>query len=155
MASWEQGRDEVDALLLRQRIERVEPNRPLADALLAQAEQHLAAAPLVSQIDPAGAFQLAYDSARKALTAILAVQGLRAKGAGGHAVLYEVTRAQLHPPLGPVLKEFDWMRRLRNDTEYPDGERQTADANDVAEALPAARRIVDAARTVLDELPLY
>ena len=40
------------------------------------------------------------------------VKGLRTKGAGSHANLYDALRAQIHPPLGPILDAFDWMRRL-------------------------------------------
>jgi len=67
--------------------------------------------------NPVGAFELTYDAARMALTALLANQGLRPMGSdGGHAVPLEVVLAQLDPPLGDDLREFDWMRRLQNDS---------------------------------------
>ena len=91
--------------------------------------------------DPAGAFALAYDSARKALTAILVNQGLRAGGDGTHAVLLEAVRAQLDPPLGPTFRPFGWMRPLRNHTEYPSPDHPSASAEDVHEAVPAATAI--------------
>jgi hypothetical protein len=73
-----------------------------------------------SDANPVGAFSLAYDAACKALTAILANQGLRPRGStGGHTVLLDVVLAQLDPPLGNDLREFDWMRHLRNDSAYP------------------------------------
>lgn len=87
--------------------------------------------------------------------AIFANQGLRARGVGAHATLYEAVRAQLHPPLGPVVDPFDWMRRLRNSTEYPDLDKPIANDADLAEALPAAQKILDAARTMLDRMPAY
>jgi hypothetical protein len=116
---WQQGRDVVDELLARGRLTRVTSNRDLAETLLAQARAHLASGASVVQSDPAGAFTLVYDAARKALTAILVNQGLRAGGDGAHAVLLEAVMAQLDPPLGAVFRPFSWMRPLRNHTQYP------------------------------------
>ncbi|WP_346036105.1 hypothetical protein, partial [Brevibacterium picturae] len=42
-----------------------------------------------------------------------------------------------------ALGEFEWMRQVRNATEYPDDDRPTATSQDVAEAIDAAIRIVD------------
>ena len=99
---------------------------------------------------------MTYDAARKALTAILANQGLRPKGSeGGHAVLLDVVLAQLDPPLGRALREFDWMRRLRNDSAYPSPERKVASAPDVQDALPAADQIIEIAATVIEQMPVY
>ena len=99
---------------------------------------------------------LTYDAARKALTAILANQGLRPMGSeGGHAVLLDVALAQLDPPLGDDLWEFDWMRRIRNNSAYPSPERTVASAADVAEALPAAERILEIAARMVEQMPVY
>src|SRR3546814_11895845 len=65
------------------------------------------------------AFAAAYDAARKSLTAVLAIQGLRPTSAGGHLSVYYSSLAQFEPPMGRKIKPFDWMRRTRNDTEYP------------------------------------
>ena len=152
---WEQGRSVVDRLIAEHRLDRVAPNRELSNLMIHQAEAHLATAEFAMHHDAPGAFQLAYDAARKSLAAVLANQGLRAKGAGAHLTLYEATRAQLHPPLGPVLDEFDWMRRLRNSTEYPDLDRPIAGLTDVQDAIPAARKILELVKTLLDTMPAY
>jgi hypothetical protein len=77
-----------------------------------QARLDLSSARILIDTNPIGAFMLAYDATRKALTAILANQGLRPIASeGGHAVLLDVVLAQLDPPLGDDLREFDWMRR--------------------------------------------
>jgi hypothetical protein len=152
---WEQGRAVVDRLIRDGRLQQVKASRTLADLMLAQAETHHTSASGLPETDPTGAFQLAYDAARKALGAILANQGLRAKGAGAHATLYEVAMAQLEPPLGARLEPFDWMRRLRNTTEYPDLDRPVATLDDVREALPATAVIIDLARDILDQMPPY
>src|SRR5690606_2827401 len=42
----------------------------------------------------------------------------------------------------PALDEFDWMRQVRNATEYPDLNRPTSTAQVVSEAIEAAGAIV-------------
>src|SRR5689334_22007349 len=152
---WHQGRDVIDDMLARGRITRVTPNRELAEILLSQARAHLASGLSVVQSDPAGAFTLVYDAARKALTAILVNQGLRAGGDGAHAVLLEAVMAQLDPPLGAIFRPFSWMRPLRNHTQYPAPEHPTAQGDDVEEAVPAATGMIDAAAKLLGQMPAY
>lgn len=152
---WEQGRATVEGLLARGRLTRVTANRALADLMLAQARGHLASAATIVAGDPSGAFVLAYDAARKALSAILVNQGLRAGGDGAHAVLLEAVRAQLDPPLGSTFAPFGWMRPLRNHTEYPVPDQPVAQAEDVDEAIPAAAAMVEAAARIIDQMPTY
>jgi hypothetical protein len=84
-------------LLDRGQIERIEPNPAHASTILAQARMHLSSARILATTeDAAAAFVTAYDAARKSLSAMLAVQGLRARGGdGGHRVLSELMQAQL------------------------------------------------------------
>jgi hypothetical protein len=89
----EQGRPALDDLLARGRLTRIAPNRDLAKVMLAQARAHLASAATITDSDPAGAFVLVYDAARKAPAAILVNQGLRAGGEGAHAVPLDVIQA--------------------------------------------------------------
>jgi hypothetical protein len=42
-----------------------------------------------------------------------------------------------------TLREFDWMRQKRNDTQYPGPDKPTATANDVTDGIAAAQRIVE------------
>lgn len=123
--------------------------------MLHQARAHLTSAALVVENDPTGAFVLAYDSARKALAAILVNQGLRPGGDGAHAVLLDVVLAQLDPPLGGTFRPFSWMRPLRNHTEYPSPEYPVAQSVDVAEAIPAAAKMIDVATKVIGQMPTY
>jgi hypothetical protein len=155
IARWEQGRAVIEGLLSRGRLTRVTPNRELAETLLTQARAHLVSGASVVEADPAGAFTLVYDAARKALTAILVNEGLRAGGDGAHAVLLEAVLSQLDPPLGSTFRPFSWMRPLRNHTQYPAPERPTAQPEDVEEAIPAARSMIETAAKVLDTMPPY
>jgi hypothetical protein len=86
-----------DSSLAGGQIERVEPNPAHARTILAQARMHLSSARILAGTeDTAAAFVTAYDAARKSLSAMLAVQGLRARGGdGGHRVLGELMQAQL------------------------------------------------------------
>lgn len=138
-------------LLGRGQIERVEPNPGHARTILAQARMHLSSARILSGTDDtAAAFVTAYDAARKSISAMLAAQGLRARGGdGGHRVLGELMQGQLPQHRG-TLREFDWMRQKRNDTQYPDPDKPTATANDVTDGIAAAQRIVELGEQFLE-----
>ncbi|CAN5475384.1 hypothetical protein BH10ACT7_BH10ACT7_17680 [soil metagenome] len=152
---WNEGRAIVDDLLSSGRLTRVAPNRELADDYLRQARQHISSAETLVDSDPEGAFQLAYDAARKSLAAVLVNQGLRASGAGAHMTVHEAVRAQLGSARTAVMDEFGWMRRLRNTTEYPATGEKPADEHDVREAIPAAEQFIDTAEAVLDLMTAY
>lgn len=153
---WDQGRTVIDALIAAGRLERVDPSRALADLLIDQACTHLGTAQKIAISDPAAAFQTAYDAARKALAGILANQGLRATGApGAHAVLLEAALAQLDPPMGPRLRNFDWLRRTRNSTECPTLESPALQPDDIQDAIALAADIVDVSAQVIPNMPVY
>jgi hypothetical protein len=152
---WERGRAQIDQLIQQGRLTRVAANRDLAALHLAQARTHLLAAVTLRDLDPAGAFTLSYDAARLALAAVLVNQGLKPRGEGAHAVLLETALAQLEPPRQTEFRQFDWMRRLRNDTQYPDVHRPSASVDDVDQAVPAAQAIVDRATTLIEAMPPY
>jgi HEPN domain-containing protein len=143
---WEPHDRDVDFLIERRKIERVVASDANARHLVREARRHLSsAAVLAGTDDVSAAFVTAYDAARKALSAILAVQGLRTKGGnGGHAVLLDVVRPQF-PDDRAVLARFEWLRNVRNSTQYPDFEKPTATPDDVSVAIPAATRIVELA----------
>jgi HEPN domain-containing protein len=148
---WLPGAPATGFLLDRGQIERVEPNPAHARAILAQARMHLSSARILAATEDVGAaFVTAYDAARKALSAMLAAQGLRTRGGdGGHRVLSELIQAQLPQHKGTV-REFDWMRQKRNDTQYPDPDKPTATANDVTDGIAAAQRIVELGERFLE-----
>ncbi len=146
---WDRGRAEIDQLIHQGRLTRVAANRDLAESHLAQARTHLSAAATLRDLDPAGAFTLAYDAARLALAAVLVNQGLRPRGEGAHAVLLEAAIAQLEPPRQPEIRGFDWVRRLRNDTQYPDVERPRQAGTMSIRLFPPRERLWIAQRDLL------
>lgn len=144
------GEAEVRRLLANREVEQVPPDRDLADLLIGDARRHLVSAAQVADDDPAGAFQMAYDAARKACSALLAAQRLRATSRGGHIAVRDVARAQFgRGSRGTVLREFDAMRRRRKDAEYPQDPGDAVDADEVRATLPKSQAIVDYAATLL------
>lgn len=143
----------IDQMLTRGQITRVSPNRDQSDRLLAQAKAHLSSAQILRDTDTAGAFVLAYDAARKALTAVLLNQGLKPRGEGAHAVLAEAVGSQLASALD--LTGFGWMRITRNATEYGSDRHPSATSEDVDEAVEMANTIHQGAERVLDHMYPY
>ena len=152
---WEQGRAEIDRMLGDRELDNVPAGGEQADRLIRQAQTHLQSAAGLAESDPPGAYALAYDAARKALTAVLENQGLRSTSTGGHIAVYEAVRARFDPPLGKVLRPFDRMRRQRRDAEYPPSDAPELTPEDVREDLEKAFAIVDMASRVLDEMAPY
>ena len=135
----------MDRLLDNDELERVLPSDDLADRLMSDAKAHLASAREIQLSDPPGAYQLAYDAARKACAALLAVQGLRATSSGGHAAVQEAMTEQF----GPVFSSFAVLRRQRRASEYPDVDTPTLNSDDAAYGVTEAGNIVDAADRLL------
>lgn len=152
---WETGRIAIDALLEKKYLEQVAANVEHAELLIERARRHVASAATLRDDDPDQAFTSAYDAARKSLTACLAVQGLRPTSRGGHVAVYEAAMAQFDPPLGVKIKPFAWMRRMRNDSEYPDFDTPEITADDVDAAVAAASLMIDLAARLVDTLPPY
>jgi hypothetical protein len=94
---------------------------------------------------------LAYDSARQALTGLLAHQGLRPTTKGGHYALERAVRAQF----GPGFRQFGALRRRRNELEYPERPGADATTDEATEAVEHARAIINAAEGLLHRLALF
>ena len=155
LVRWEQGRAVVEAMLADGRLTRVQASRDLAAQYVQMARSRLAAVSRIQDEEPAGAFALAYDAARFGLAAVLINQGLRPRGEGAHAVLLDVVLAQTEPPKQHQFREFSWMRRLRNDTQYPDIDRPVATSDDLAQAVPAVQAIIDRAEALVAHMPPF
>lgn len=149
---WEQGRATIDQMITDGRLQTVPASREHADFLLAQARRHVNVAGQICDLDEAGAYQLAYDAARKAMTAILENQGLRPTAKGGHVAVYLAVRAQLDPPMGQTVKPFNRMRKIRNDSEYPTGNAPAVSAADVREDIPKVDEIIEMAARLIDQM---
>ena len=106
----------ADRLVAAGRIEPVAADDEGAEAALEEAARHADSAESIAANDPNGAYQLAYDGARKAIAAHMRRAGFRVRrGEGAHAITAEYARDVIDPELG---KRFDSMRRRRNRSEY-------------------------------------
>lgn len=152
MSGWKAGHAQIAALVERRHLEQVSGDAANGTYLLQQARQRLAGARAARSADHIGAFELAYDATRQALTALLVQQGLRPTTAGGHIAVAEAAEAQF----GASFRAFNRMRRIRNQLEYP---RSSTDldlpAADTDQALVDAERITDAAEKLLPELGMW
>ena len=152
--SWGKGIDTIERLLAAGHLEPVIANPEEAEYLLDKAGRHLATAAKNADEDPEIAYDVLYAAARKALTAVLIQQGLRPTRAGGHEAVIEAAEAQLVPPLGPVFKPYRRIRKLRAGGDYlaSDG---AISSDDVRSDLPRATAIVEAAATIVPNMPVY
>lgn len=82
MSGWKTGQAQIAALVERRHLEQVSGDAANGVYLLQQARQRLVGARAARSADHIGAFELAYDATRQALTALLAQQGLRPTTAG-------------------------------------------------------------------------
>jgi hypothetical protein len=101
--------------------------------------------------DPNSAYTLAYDAARFAGAGLLAQQGLRATVTGGHHVVQRAMVCQF----GSVFEPFGVMRRRRNELEYPVFPDESVERIEAAEAISAARSIIEAAGKLVNHLGLF
>lgn len=157
MTQWNQARVGIDLLIQKKKLQQVAASREVTDTLIAAAKKHVAtteSAELV-ELDPVAAFQMLYDAARKAMSSLLAVQGLRSRGPGGHETVITALRLQFEPPALPILTALGWMRPLRNSSEYPDGQNREADEDDYNQALPHVKEMLLFAEKWAALLPPY
>ena len=126
-------------MLAAGRLERVEPDLDGAALAREEAARHADSAELIVETDPNGAYQLAYDAARKAVMSKLREEGLRVrKSEGGHAITAEFARIAIDGELGLRLES---MRRRRNRSEYG---RAYFEAEEVRDAVAVARALIAA-----------
>lgn len=155
MTRWPKGEATIEDMIRDGQIEQVAASLPHATALLDAAAKALKSVEVIVDDDPESAYALMYDAARKAMTAILAVQGLRATSTGGHVAVYEAVYAQLEPPLGHLLRPFNRMRRRRNEVEYPSLTTPAVTSEEVSEDLGKAAQVIEVARKALPNLGAF
>jgi hypothetical protein len=129
----------LDDLRNKGLIEKVEPDQAAATGWLDDAGRHLDAATMVADLDPSGAYVLAYDAARKSVAAALLMSGHRVLSRpGSHQALAQYAQSIAIQVDEPALTRFDRLRRNRNRSEY--GSRTFGEA-EVAEAIDTAKTI--------------
>jgi hypothetical protein len=128
------------------RLERVPADHATAAARLVRAEQHLVTASALLGQDNEVAYGSLYDAARKAVTAHMLANGLRAPAKpGAHESVGVYAAERVPDPTGSV-REFQRLRRRRNKSEYDD---ITFGRREVEADLLLASDIVSAVRSSL------
>lgn len=153
MNPWQPGRAEIDDLIARGHLRRLQGASHGVKGLMDRARQQLASAHKLLNTDPGTAYVVAYDAAKHAGMALLAEQDLRATAAGGHLAIEGVLIAQFKG----VFSKYRLLRRRRNELDYPTGPDDFAATAEAEKALEAVAEIVDSAQKILTTgaLPLY
>lgn len=132
----------LDDLLSKGLIEVVEPDHATATGWLQDASRHLDAASKIAELDPSGAYVLAYDAARKSVAAALLMSGHRVLSRpGSHHALSQYAESIATSVDAPALLRFDRLRRNRNRSEYESrsfGQAEVAEALNTAQGVHAA-----------------
>lgn len=132
----------LDNLLRRGLIEGVEADDATATKWLDDASRHLDAAERISDLDPSGAYVLAYDAARKAVAAALLMSGHRVLSRpGAHQALAQYASHLAIQTDEQAFNRLDRLRRNRNRSEYGSktfGEAEVSEAIVVSRAIRAA-----------------
>ena len=151
MPRWARGEAEVERLITRGELEQVTGAAADGTRLLDQARRTAATAAGLVSSDAYSAYVLAYDAARFACIALLAQQGLRATTSGGHYAVEQAVRAQF----GDGFRPFGFLRRRRNELEYPRLPADTASAEEAALAAGTAQQLITAAGQLLPQLNFF
>ena len=126
-------------------IEKVTADRAQAAGWLEDSQRHLKAANQIAELDPSGAYVLAYDAARKSVAAAMLMSGHRVLSRpGAHRALADYANWLATKTGEQTLTRFDRLRRNRNRSEY--GSRTFGKA-EVAEAIHTAQAIHEACAT--------
>ncbi|HEX6301181.1 MAG TPA: HEPN domain-containing protein [Acidimicrobiia bacterium] len=132
----------LDELRNRGLIEVVEPDQATATKWFDDAGRHLEAATKIAELDPSGAYVLAYDAARKSVAGALLMSEHRVLSRhGSHQGLVQYADALATQVDEPALNRFDRLRRNRNRSEYGSqtfGKAEVKEAIDTAGAIRAA-----------------
>lgn len=128
----------TQVLIEARRIERVSQDGSRAASFLRQAQDRLTQLPLLTSVPVK--YGIAYDAAHDVGEALLAAYGFRTtNGPGQHEALGRFLRAIFDvPPADQAAREFDRIRRARNQDRYqakPVGAAATQKAEQVAQAL--------------------
>jgi hypothetical protein len=149
---WPIGETRIQSLIDQRKLQVVQPSPEHAELLMGQADRHLITARTILDDDPTGAFSMLYDAARKAITAVLAQQGLRPTVAGGHRVVEDALSAQLAQSARPSVRRFRDLRRQRHEAEYPELGTPTVTAARARDGLADAERIVVEMKLLLPQV---
>jgi len=141
-------------MIERRELSQVTAGTELAERLLATARQHVTSASLLADSDPYLAYAALHDAIRKALAALLQVQGLRATMSGGRLAVTQAVRAQFGTTMAAILRPVDRIRTTWHKAEYP-GPTTYIDKDAVIDDIPRAEAVIEAVAEALPHLPVF
>lgn len=159
MARWARGKQAVEFLVGRNRLESFEAGDPaaLADTLVARAERRVetTATAALAGGDVDGAYVAAYDAYRMAAEALLARQALRATGGdGSHMAVEDAVSAQFSAEIPAFAKPvFERLRRTRHSAQYLDPSAPPLTGSDAAWAIGKAKDVLSGVKALLASSP--
>lgn len=131
----------IDDLVARGLVEEVETDATVSRQWLGDAKRHVEAAKAIAELDPSGAYVLAYDAARKSVAAALLKTGHRVKSRpGAHQALAQYAKSLSEPTDEPALARFDRLRRNRNRSEYGSRSFGKAEIQEAIETVQAIQK---------------
>lgn len=154
MATPSDGRNTIEYLLGRDRLERID-GRTAGDSAIAiigrAARRLLTAGGGLKVGDVEGAFAAAYDAYRMAAEALLIRQGLRATGGEGSHMTVEDAISGQYAKLIPGFAKptFERLRRTRHAAQYFDPSSAEISAEDSEWALTTSQTVVEAVERLL------
>ena len=154
MATPSEGRNTIEYLLGRGRLERIDGKTAgdSAAAIIGRAARRLLTADGGLKVgDVEGAFAAAYDAYRMAAEALLIRQGLRATGGeGSHTTVEDAISGQYAKLIPGFAKPtFERLRRTRHAAQYFDPSSAEISADDSVWALVTSRAVVEAVERLL------
>lgn len=150
MAKWQRGSAEIQRMIDQGDLQPILGSAADGHRFLVEAAKRLQSAKSLHH-DLGGAFVLTYDAARLACTGLLAQQGLRPTSRGGHIAVERAMSAQF---MGGF-DDYGWLRRRRNEVEYPATVDVHVDAAELDEAVAATTAMVQNAGLLIDQLGFF
>lgn len=144
MSPWPKGSDKIDQLIEDKVLHRLRGADVGTSALMERAHQLLDSAKDLLQKDPVTAYTVAYDAAKHAASALLAEQNLRSTD---HVTIEQALQAQF----GGVFSKYGYLRRRRNELDYPVSGEDFADVTETERAIKDVSEIVESAAEILEQ----
>jgi HEPN domain-containing protein len=154
MATPREGRNTIEYLLRRGRLERIDGSTAgeAAETIIGRATRRLLTADGGLTVgDVEGAFAAAYDAYRMAAEALLIRQGLRATGGeGSHVTVEDAISGQFAKQIPGFAKPtFERLRRTRHAAQYFDPSSAEISQDDATWGLTTSRKVVEAVEQLL------
>ncbi len=140
--------EKIRAVLKPGELSEIGTNASDGLARLNRVESQLAISEMAVRDEPAVSISLSYDAARIAVAAILEAFGLRVhERAGSHSSFVKVASIDVFNQ--EIWCDLEWMKKLRNQSQYADSTMPELTVDQAQEGLAASRNMLEDARRIL------